>query len=148
LLPVSPETEEQPVAELSPVFGVADAEAAPTPVPAVNAPAPSAALPAESAPEVQSGPSLPDEPLLSGTTPRPKGRGRHQSDFWPEVENHIFDLLDKHGPPSPDDPELPNQKALEDLVATFMQRKGWEAAESTIREHVVGMLNYRGTQGR
>jgi hypothetical protein len=75
-------------------------------------------------------------------------RGRHQYDFWPEVENYIFELLVEHGPPSLDDPQLPNQKALEERVSNFMQQRGWDAAESTVREHVVGMLEYRGKLGR
>jgi hypothetical protein len=75
-------------------------------------------------------------------------KGRRQYSFWPEVENYIFGLLVEHGPPSPDDPELPGQKALEELAATFMQQNGWNAAESTIREHVVGMLEYWGKLGR
>jgi hypothetical protein len=99
--------------------------------------------------EVLLEPPLPDKSLLTDTMPSTtKGRGRHQYGFWPEIENYIFDLLDRHGPPSPDDPELPNQAKLEELVAAFMQKHGWEAAESTIREHVVGMLEYWGTQGR
>ena len=75
-------------------------------------------------------------------------RGPRQKDFWPRVENYIFDLLVKHGPPSPDDPDLPDQQALEELVANFMQTKGWDAAESTIRKHVADMLEYWGTLGR
>jgi hypothetical protein len=75
-------------------------------------------------------------------------RGPHQKDFWPEVENYIFDQLVEHGPPSSDDPDLSDQAALERLAANFMQDNGWEAAESTIREHVVGMLEFWGTLGR
>jgi hypothetical protein len=88
-----------------------------------------------------------DEPTVADPAPGTKG-GRRQYSFWPEVENYVFDLLVQHGPPSPDDPELPKQNALEDLVAAFMQQHGWGAAESTIREHVVGMLEYWGTLGR
>jgi hypothetical protein len=84
---------------------------------------------------------------ITGPAPKRKRR-RPQYSFWPEVENHIFDLLEQHGPPSPDDPELPDQTTLENLVADFMQSKGWEAVESTIRVHVVGMLEYWGTLGR
>ena len=56
----------------------------------------------------------PDEPTNTDPASGTK-RGRRQYDFWPEIENHIFDLLVEHGPPSPDDPELPNQKVLATL---------------------------------
>jgi hypothetical protein len=90
---------------------------------------------------------LPDEAAVADP-PRGAKRGPHQKDFWPEFENYIFDVLDYHGPPSPDDPELPDQAALERLGADFMQNHGWEAAESTIREHVVVMREYFETRGR
>jgi hypothetical protein len=92
-----------------------------------------------------------ESPTVAGaaeSTPDPMPgtkRGRRQYDFWPAVENHIFDLLTHHGRPSPDDPDLPNLKALEERVAVFLQRNGWDASESTIRAHVAGMLEYWGS---
>jgi hypothetical protein len=79
---------------------------------------------------------------------RPGSRSTRQYSFWPEVENHIFDVLVEHGPPSPDDQELPNQAALEKRAAIFIQQNGWKAAESTIRERVVDMLDYWDRRGR
>jgi hypothetical protein len=64
---------------------------------------------------------------------RAPGGKRDLVKFWPEVENYIFDLIVEHGPPSPDDPQLPNQMALEELVAVFMQQRGWSAAPGKVR---------------
>jgi hypothetical protein len=127
-----------------------EADAAPAPgaevkseVPGRPPDQPTAGIQASAPP--QSGVEVRTEPDKSDPAPK---KGRRQYDFWPEVENYIFDLLVEHGPPSPDDPQLPNQKALEEFVAGFMQLKGWDAAESTTREHVVGMLEHWGKLGR
>jgi hypothetical protein len=53
------------------------------------------------------------------------------------VKKFVFELLEHHGLPSPDDPELLNNAALERLVASFCQVNGWHPAESTVRRYVV-----------
>jgi hypothetical protein len=68
-------------------------------------------------------------------------RGRTAKSFWPLVRKFVFKLLDNHGAPTPEDPELPNQAALEQKVATLCERKGWEASESTIRKYTKQYLN-------
>jgi hypothetical protein len=123
----------------------------PRPSPPAPPPVPTTPFPAVGAPGADESTAT-EESAGGETTPAVAEsgikRGRRQYGFWPEVEDFIFDLLVHHGSPSPDDPELPNQQALEVRVATFMQQNGWDAAESTIREHVVGMLEHWGKLGR
>jgi hypothetical protein len=69
-----------------------------------------------------------------------KRRGRAPKSFWPHVKTYVFNLLNEHGAPTADDPELPDQAALERKVTNLCERKGWKAAESTIRSRVVSYL--------
>jgi hypothetical protein len=69
-----------------------------------------------------------------------KKRGAPPKSFWPDVKKYVFDLLDHHGLPSPEDRDWSNQAAVEEKVKDFMSEKGWEAAESTIRKQVGGFI--------
>jgi hypothetical protein len=131
--------------------------AAPGMTPTLDAPA-SETPPAPEQPSAHGQPEGVHEDALSSDTQSNESadaapgsrtqKGRHQQSFWPEVENYIFDVLTRRGLPSPDKPKLPNQAALEDLVADFLQNNQWDAVESTIRAHVVGMLEYFERRGR
>jgi hypothetical protein len=73
---------------------------------------------------------------VATSPPKISNRGRTQKSFWPNVRHYVFKLLEYHDAPTPEDPELPDQAALEKKVATLCDQKGWKAAESTIRVHV------------
>jgi hypothetical protein len=93
------------------------------------------ALIAPAAPEEPKQPAPADIEPAPVTTPT-SPRGAKPKSFWPDVKKRVFEMLDYYGPPSSDDPELPNQAAVERRVADFLQERGVTAAESTLRTHV------------
>jgi hypothetical protein len=88
------------------------------------------------APEEPKQPAPADTEPTPSTAPTSPPRGAKPKSFWLDVKKHVFELLDYYGPPSSDDPELPNQAAVERRVADFLQERGLTAAESTLRTHV------------
>jgi hypothetical protein len=77
---------------------------------------------------------------IKGVSPSQKRRGGQPKPFWAEAKDHVFDRLDHHGLPSPDDPVWSNQAAVEKDLNTFLSKKGWSVAESTIRKYVVEFI--------
>jgi hypothetical protein len=73
--------------------------------------------------------------IKAGSPPQRK-RGAQPRHFWPLVKKYVFDQLDHHGLPRPDDSDWSNQAAVEKVAADFLSGKGWLAEESTIRLHV------------
>jgi hypothetical protein len=80
------------------------------------------------------------ETYAKGVSPSQKRRGGQPKPFWAEAKDHVFDRLDHHGLPSPDDPVWSNQAAVEKDLNTFLSKKGWSVAESTIRKYVVEFI--------
>jgi hypothetical protein len=76
------------------------------------------------------------EKIASSPPSTRRGVGRTPKSFWPHIKDYVFQLLDYHDMPTPEDPELPDQAAMEKNVARLCEKKGWKAAESTIRVHV------------
>jgi hypothetical protein len=82
-----------------------------------------------------------DVEKVATSPPKTSNRGRTEKSFWPHVKTYVFNLLDYHDMPSPDDRELPDQAAVEKKVASLCEKKGWDASESTIRLHVKKYLS-------
>jgi hypothetical protein len=77
---------------------------------------------------------------IKGVSPSQKRRGAQPKPFWAEARDHVFDRLDHHGLPTPEDPDWSNQAAVEKDLDTFLSNKGQSVAESTIRKYVVEFI--------
>jgi hypothetical protein len=94
-------------------------------------------------------PTPPSPPEISGSAAIPPKqhhvdrRGRPPKLAWDGiVRQHLFDLLDHHGWPSPDDPEWSNQAAVEKATTKFIEQKYGVGivVESTIRDNIVPLM--------
>ncbi|MBN9435573.1 hypothetical protein [Bosea sp. (in: a-proteobacteria)] len=75
-------------------------------------------------------------------------RGRPESYNWQAAEAYARELLKHHGPPSPDDPEFPNQAAFERMISEFFAKISDRIpAESVIRKRAKGWLECFLTEG-
>jgi len=68
-------------------------------------------------------------------------RGRKPKIDWDgAVKNFVFEKLDYHGEPTPDDPEWNSQAAVERAVTGFIEGSGKSAVESLVRQHTARLI--------
>jgi hypothetical protein len=90
-----------------------------------------------------------DERRASGSempsipTPKVSSRGRKRKWDWESAKQFCWEILEHHGEPDPNDPDLPNQAALERRVQEyFANHNGGDApVESQIRDYVGDWLD-------
>ena len=74
---------------------------------------------------------------VSSNSVEPKRRGRKPAYDWPRLKEFAFELLDHHGLPDPNDPELPSQEALVNAVLDHSEAKfRRQPSPSQARAHV------------